>query len=479
MKSNRILWSISLSLILLSVSITFAQAPTAGSGRDVANFIPMRERVQIMQKFWDWKRENVLPMVMREQGIDMWIIRNDEEPLYRSTSYREHPVFLSLLPANHEGMVNPSQHSGSRSGIPGLLLFYDTGSEIEYVEPRDFAHITELVRKRDPKKIAISMKNLAIRRQNIGETSQYSIVTTDEMQQALGSKYTSRSVDSWTLGIRWLSTLSPEQISIYRYVQGVQNDILAEAFSNKVVTPDVTTTDDINWWLRHKYLDLHLEIDNHPSISVTRRPSKIAEYGNDPNNFRRGTTSNGVNMIVRRGDIINCDSDIMLLGVETDSHQHAYVLQKGEVDVPQGLKRALRIVNDIQDEYRNEFKRGRTVQEIREASERLPLNPLIIGTSNGSHPPPMFIRRFTRNGLLFSRGTYVTGMGSGYKQHPLLSPDLPLHYNTIHAFEPHTSVKVDGWGEHGVEVGVGQLAVFTENGLEYLDRPNVEWHVVK
>ncbi len=479
MNTKRFFWSFFLLFILLTGSITFAQVPKAGSGRDTANFIPMRERVQIMQKFWEWKRENVLPMVMREQGIDMWIIRNDEEPLYRSTSYREHPVFLSLLPANHEGMAYPSQHRGSRSGIPGFLLFYDTGNEIEYVEPKDFVHITELVRKRDPKKIAVSMKNLAIRRQKIGETSQYSIVTTDELTKALGNKYASRSVDSWILGIRWLSTLSPEQISLYRYVQGMHNDILAEAFSDKVVTPDVTTTDDINWWLRHRYSDLHLDIDNHPSITVTRRPSKISEYGNDPDNFRRGKTRNGVNMIVRRGDIINCDSDIMLLGVETDSHQHAYVLQKGEEDVPEGLKRALRIVNDIQDDYRKEFKMGRTAEEIREASERIPRNPLIIDTSNGFHPPPMFIRRFTQNGLLFSRGTYVTGMGSGYKQHPLLSPDLPLHYNTIYAFEPHTSVRVDGWGEHGVEVGVGQLAIFTENGLEYLDRPNVEWYVVK
>ena len=491
MKTKRTVWSLSLLLFFLPVSITCDQVPIPGSGRDAANFIPMRERVKIMQKFWDWKKENVLPMIMREQGVDMWIIRNDEEPLYRNTSYREHPVFTSLLPANHEGMVYSSQYRDSRSGIPEFLIFYDTGMEIEYVEPKDFAHITELVKERNPKKIAISMKNLAIQRQNIGKTSQYSMVTSDEMTKSLGSKYASRSVDSWELGILWLSILGPEQISLYRYVQGVHNDILAEAFSNKVVTPDVTTTDDINWWLRHKYLDLHLEIDNHPSISVTRRPSKIAEYGNDPDNFRHGKTRNGVNVIVRRGDLINCDSDIMLLGVETDSKQHAYVLQKGEEDVPESLKEALRIVNDIQDEIRNEFIVGRTAQEIREASDRIPRNPLITGTSSGDnlveidmedygfHPPPMFIRRFTENGLLFSRGTYVTGIGIGYKEHPLLSPALKLHYNMIFAFEPDTRIEVDGWDEDGLEIGVNQLAIFTENGLEYLDRPMLEWLVVE
>jgi Xaa-Pro aminopeptidase len=215
------------------------------------------------------------------------------------------------------------------------------------------------------------------------------------------------------------------------------------------------------------------------------------EYGNDPNNFRSGKTRNGVNVIIRREDIINCDSDIMILGVETDSKQHAYVLQNGEEDVPDDLKEALRIVNDIQDEIRKVFIAGRTAHEIHEAAERIPRNPHILIPSNsdhsaeidmedyGFHPPPMFIRRFTENGLLFSRGTYVTGIGIGYKEHPLLSPDLKLHYNTIYAFEPDTRVKVDGWDEDGLEIGVNQLAIFTENGLEYLDRPMLDWHVVK
>ena len=107
MKAKNIFGIFSFALLLVTVSGSFAQVPEAGSGRDAANFIPMRERVQIMQKFWDWKRENVLPMIMREQGVDMWIIRNDEEPLYRQTSYREHPVYTSLLPANTPPALTP------------------------------------------------------------------------------------------------------------------------------------------------------------------------------------------------------------------------------------------------------------------------------------------------------------------------------------------------------------------------------------
>ena len=56
MKTKRTVWSLSLLLFFLPVSITCDQVPIPGSGRDAANFIPMRERVKIMQKFWDWKK---------------------------------------------------------------------------------------------------------------------------------------------------------------------------------------------------------------------------------------------------------------------------------------------------------------------------------------------------------------------------------------------------------------------------------------
>ncbi len=154
------------------------------AGQDIRNIIPMRERVQVEQGFWDWKRENVLPEIMREQGVALWIIRNNEEPLYRMTSYKEHPVFTSLLPANHEGMVLPSSFAKSSMDVPEFLFYYDTGGDIEYSEPQNYNEISDLVRERDPKKIAISRNG------------------SDDMKKALGNKYASRTVDSWTLGVR-------------------------------------------------------------------------------------------------------------------------------------------------------------------------------------------------------------------------------------------------------------------------------------
>lgn len=439
------------------------------SGEFMAHVIPMRERVRIMQGFWEWKRERLLPELMREQGVDMWIVRNDEQPEYRQTSYAEGPVYTSLLPANHEGMVYASAYEEGLE-IPEFLMFVrgDEGDDptVEYVQPRDYDHIAQLVARHDPATIAI--------RHQGGE----------RLVAALGAR-ASRAVDSWTLSVRWLETMAPEQVSVYRYVQGVANDLIAEGFSNRAIVPDVTTVEDINWWFRHKMLELGIEKENHPTVGIQRKPANIARYAAEdpPELFRRGRTENGMNPTVRRGDIISLDSDIMLLGMVTDSHQHAYVLEHGERQVPEELQEALRIVNRMQDRFAAEMRIGRTGAEVVAATERIAREEGVIESELGFHPPPMFLRRFTVNGLMFSRGTWVAGAssGPGYKRHLVVGNEHPLHTETLYAFEPHTRVAVSGWGDRGVELGIGQIALLDEDGLHYLDRAQAGagWHVIR
>ena len=448
-------------LLLLAWGALLMQGGQIVPVEDSAHILPMRERVKLMERWWKWKKEHVLPLVMREQGIAMWIIRNDEADLYYNN---EGPVFTSLLPANYEGMTYPSRYAppGSQR-IPQFLIFSDKGSGIEYIEPKDYDQITEIVKNRDPKSIAIGQHRK------------------ERMLEALGKKYASRSVDSWTLGVRWLETMGPEQISVYHHVQRVANEIIAEAFSNRVVIPDVTTTDDLNWWIRHKLLELHLEVENHPSIMVQRSDANLAKYNDPPEYFRNGRTDNSVDVVIRRGDVVSCDTDLFLLGLVTDSHQHAYVLREGETEVPEALKEALRKVNRMQDLFRQEFQAGRTGKEIVAAAEKIKPEDGIIETELGFHPPPMYIRRFLLGGYMFDHKTYVAGMtsGPGYYPTSIVTNNHKLYPNTLYAFEPHTRVAVPGWKD-GLELGIGQIAVFTESGLQYLVRPQeFQWHIIK
>ncbi len=447
-----------------------AQSPNnLKPGEYIQNILPMRERVQMMQRWWEWKKENVLPMIMREQNVDLWIIRDNEADLFYDN---EGPVYTSLLPANFQGMTFPSSivHNVGDLSIPLIpvfMMFYDTGDEIEYVEPRDYEHITELVRERDPQKIAIGKHN------------------NEQMLEALGNKYASRSIDSWFIGVRWLETMGPEQLNLFRYVMGVHNDIIAEGFSNRAVIPGITTTDDLNWWFRHRYLELDIEIENHPSIYVQRNKANIEKYPDPSEAFSGGRTNNAVNVVIRRGDIVSVDSDIMLLGLVTDSHQFAYVLEGDETEVPAQLAEALLKANKLQDKIALEFKVGRTGKEIEDASHAIPSEGNVHNTSGTYltfHPPPMFIRRFLQGGYMFSHKTYVAGISSQPQYYPtsIVSDQHRLSYNTVHVFHPHIRVTIPGWEENGVAIGVGQIVAFTENGFQYLNRPmEKSFHVIR
>ncbi len=460
MKKKYFLWLAGALILELMICQTDIQAQIVPA-EDSKNILPLRERVKLTEKWWRWKREHVLPMVMREQGVDLWIIRDDEADLYYDN---QGPVYVSLLPADHQGMTYPSKYAAPGSQkLPRFLMFYDTGEEIEYVEPRDYAHIADLVKQRDPSKIAVGQYNK------------------EKLISTLGKKYGSRSIDSWTLGVRWLETVGPERISVYHHVQRVANEVIAEAFSNNVVIPDVTTTEDLNWWVLHEYVEMGLDMENYPTINVQRNDENMAKYNDPPECFRNGRTNNGVSVVIRRGDIISCDTDLYMYGLITDSHQHAYVLKRGETDVPEPLKESLRKVNRIQDLFRKEFKVGRTGKEIVAASRKIVPEEGIIATELGFHPPPMYIWRFWLGGYMFDRKSYVAGMtsGPGYYPTSIVTNNHKLHYNTLFAFEPHTRVAVSGW-KYGVELGIGQITSFTEDGLQYLARPQEhEWHVIR
>lgn len=459
-----------LRLVVLGGVLAAVTSPPGGSqsfaqNRQLrtANHVipPMRERVQIMQRWIDWKLQNVLPAVMREQGIELLIVRDDEADLFFNN---EGPVYTSLIPANAEGLTYGSEHERDGSQrTPRFIAFHATDAGVTYVEPRDYGAISELVQQLDPETIAV------------GDYQN------EPMLEALGP-HGERAVSSWTLGVRWLETMAPDQVSVFKLVQGVANDIIAEGFSNAVVIPGVTTTDDLNWWFRERMADLHLEYENHPSIGVQRKPENIARYDDPPEYFRGGRSRNGMTVTIQRGDIISCDSDIMLLGLVTDSHQHAYVLEQGESEVPAGLVEALAKVNRMQDLFRAEFVAGRTGKEIVAAANRIPRETGVIESQLGFHPPPTFLRRYLLGGYMFVTKPYVAGMtsGPGYYPTSIVTNDNHLYANTLYAFEPHTSVTVEGWGEHGVELGIGQITWFDGEELQYLDRPQEsEWHIVR
>jgi Xaa-Pro aminopeptidase len=137
-------------------------------------------------------------------------------------------------------------------------------------------------------------------------------------------------------------------------MQQVAWGIIDTAFSRAVVTPGVTRTSDVVWWMRQRVNDLGLGTWFHPSVSVQRRGATDAALGEDP--------------VIERGDVLHCDFGITALRLNTDTQHMGYVLRDGERDAPAGLKAALRASNRLQDIVVAEIRPGRTGNEILAAS---------------------------------------------------------------------------------------------------------------
>jgi Xaa-Pro aminopeptidase len=191
------------------------------------------------------------------------------------------------------------------------------------------------------------------------------------MREAVGPAHAGRFVRVDALPVELLATRLPAEDSVYREMNRVTWDIIQEAFSERVITPGTTTTQDVVWWMRQRVNDLGLGTWFQPSVEVQRRGWTAERLGESP--------------VIQRGDVLHCDFGITALRLNTDTQHMGYVLGAGETDVPAGLRSALLASNRLQDIVAEELRPGRTGNEVLRASQARMRAAGIDGTIY-SHP---------------------------------------------------------------------------------------------
>ena len=303
--------------------------------------LPLRDRARVENDILADRLKSIVPKVMREHGIDMWVLVARE--------YFEDPVVATMLDAE-------SLHARRRT----ILVFFDPGAgkPIERLtvsryglgglfqpawdpekQPDQWKRLAELIAARDPKKIAIDTSSVSAFADGM-TVSQY-----DEMRAALPDTYRNRLVSGEALAIGWLETRTPKEMAIYPGIERIAHALIAEAFSRKVITPGKTTTDDVVWWYRQRMSDLGLATWFHPSIAVQRQGEK---------DMLEGDT------VIQPGDLLWTDFGITYLRLNTDTQHLAYVLKPGESEAPAGLRAGLKAVNGVQDALLASYKLGAT-----------------------------------------------------------------------------------------------------------------------
>jgi Xaa-Pro aminopeptidase len=450
--SKKYVWM--LAFIVCGVFVSMAQSQDYGVAEvnDSHNILPLRERAKVMNDILRWRLDNIIPEVMRREGIDMWLVINRE--------YNEDPVYMSMVPEPHMFARRTSilifHDLGEGQGVERLSGgYYGIG---DFYKPtwldktkKQFESLAEFIKTRDPQKIGINVS----KKWAFGDGLSASLK--EKLEQALGPELSSRFVSAENLCIGWLETRSPQELNLYRHIAGIAHDIIAEFFSNEVITPGITTTDDVVWWTRQKIVDLGLRTWFQPSISIQRHKKLAETYKDNPD-------------VIQRGDVLHCDVGIVYLDLCTDMQWQAYVCHIGEEDAPEGIKEALRRANRLGEIFMAEFQAGRSgnaiVKSAMEKGEAEGLRPLIYSHPLGLHGhaagPPMDARPL---------GQAPEGIE--------LRGDYPLYPDTCYAIEYSSTSSIPEWEGQDVRIGFEESGVYTEDGCKFIDGHQVKFYLIK
>ena len=434
-----------------------ATQPPAAQGRELAGtpaVLPWRARVEPVNRVLKERLDTLLPRLMREAGIDMWLVIARE--------LNEDPVYFTLAPepggdtARRTTMLlfhDRGEGGGverltvSRYPLGGLYEAAWEGGEVD----QQWRRLAELVRERNPRRIGIDVSR------HWAVADGLSAGLRERLGEALGQELVSRLVPAETLVVRWLETRTETELEIYGQAVALARSVIAEAFSDRVVTPGVTTTDDVAWYIHERFAALDLPIWFPPYVNLQRKGTACAA----------AAPFCGEEGVIRRGDVLHTDVGICYLRVCTDTQEMGYVLRLGETAPPPGLERALQVGNRWQDLLTGEMRSGRsgneTLAAARAAAEREGIQAAVYSHPIGffGHAPGATIGMWDNQGP-----TPVQG-------------DWPVHPNTAWAIEGNVKVAVPEWGGQLVQMKLEQSAGFDGERITYLAGRQTTWHRVE
>jgi Xaa-Pro aminopeptidase len=441
--------------ILILASLAAALAAAEVEDPRVPAILDLREQAAVRDAWLQKRLETVVPALMRREGIDLWLLVARE--------YNEDPVIRTMLPSTwlsaRRRTILVFHDPGAGKPIERLAVTrYPVGEVFPAAwdpeqQPDQWARLAELVAERNPRKIALN------RSATFALADGLSASEAEAVLRVLGKRFTARVVSGERLALGWLETRIPEEMAVYPSIVRIAHSIIAEGLSERVITPGVTSTADVQWWYRERIRELGLQTWFHPSVSVQRtgqqqQSSATAFAGRRPDSA------------ILPGDLLHVDFGITYLGLNTDTQHHAYVLRPGETDAPPGLRAGLAAVNRVTDMLTANFRSGASGNQVlartREQAIAAGLVPSIYSHPLGFHghgAGPAVGMWDSQNG--------VPGTG-----------DYVVHADTAWSIELNVTHPVPEWGGMQVRFMAEEDAYFDGERMRWLDGRQESLHLI-
>lgn len=191
----------------------------------------------------------------------------------------------------------------------------------------------------------------------------------DAIVEGLGEDLAKLFVLEPMVAVEVLATMVPDRLEWYQKMMETAWAIIEEAFSNKVIVPGVTTTEDVEWWMRDKIQALNYTTWFQPSVSImTENDCSMCSTSTSTNQGQMELPGDLVepDHVISAGDIIHCDFGVTAMGLNTDTQHLGYILAPDETedDIPSSVLEGLDLANWLQDITRKHMKIGMTGNEI-------------------------------------------------------------------------------------------------------------------
>jgi hypothetical protein len=318
----------------------------------------LREQAVLQQQWLKERLDVVLPELMREYDVAMWVIpmrEYNEDPLFKALvspatfAARRRTVYV-FFDRGADGIERLAFGGSSQGGLyttPRATEKAPDGRPREFWGKDQWTFVADAIRERNPRNIAVNIS------QDHNFADGLSAGEWEQMQEALGPELSKRVTRAEALALDYLAVRVPGMDAPYRRMQELIHGIIATAFSSDVITPGVTTNQDVVWWFRQRFNDLGLGTWFQPSVDVQRAGVNMAD---------------STAPVIQRGDVLHCDVGLTAYRLNTDTQHMAYVLREGETEAPTGLKQALVNANRLQDIVLAEMRPGRTGNDVLLAS---------------------------------------------------------------------------------------------------------------
>ncbi len=448
---RRVAHRLSLSAALLLATPLAAQVGPHLKNADARRPLgTQREWAATQQEWLRLRLERTLPALMRRDSIDLWIVpmrEYNEDPVFSSIvapttfSARRRTIYVFHDRGGDKGVerlaLGGTSQGGMYTAVRSQVAATNVSSGSTTAELWGSAQwdvLTKVIRDRKPKRIALDVDTTFAFSDGL-TLGEYTGMLAREVLKPDGD-WRAEVKPAERLAVDLIAIRQPEEEETFNRMNRLTWDIIEEAFSSKVITPGVTRTSDVVWWMRQRVADYGLTTWFQPSVDVQRQGGAA---GDDP--------------IIQKGDVLHCDFGITALRLNTDTQHMGYVLKDGETAVPAGLRAALANANTLQDIVFSEIKPGVSGNAVLKASRQRM-------TAGGI------------NGTIYSHAIGMHGHGAGtliglwdYQDGVPGRGDHKIMPGTWYSIELQATTPVPEWGNEPLRVGQEEDVILDGAGV--------------